>query len=827
MSLSFASDRSVVRAAPAAILPAGRCVQKRDGTTAPWDATKITRAIALAFYEWQHLNRNNPDRDDASARHGVDAATFAKALHITARVAHMLELFYRAGRHPTIEQIQDNVEKAIAAEGDWGVARAYIVYRTTQTMQRLNRYEENGLGDYIAIAKYARYRADLGRRELFVEAAQRVRDMHRVFFRDRLSRPLAAPSDDSPVAREDRRWLTQWLSGRTLGDALDRAFEAVAAKRVLPSMRSLQFGGEAILHNHARLFNCSFSAVDRVDFFREYLFLLLAGTGCGFSVQRQHAERLPLLPVRGEEMDLRVVHHAVGDTIEGWADALDALMRSHWEGFKVEFNFSHVRSRGKPLRISGGKAPGHLPLKRALLEIDALLTSGAGRQLRPVELYDMCMFAARAVLSGGIRRSATICLFSPDDDEMMAAKTGKWFEKNPQRSASNNSAVVPRTGTDDTLFRRLFAAQREYGEPGFYFADHPEHGCNPCCEIGLHPVIQGPLTEDEAAKLRALGYAEPIDATTRLSGWQMCNLTTINGAALRQTDDFLLACVHAAVIGTLQAGYTDIAYLGPVTRYLNERDALLGVSICGFMDNPDLLFDSALLECGARLARATNAIVAEAIGIRPAARVTCVKPEGTASLLLGAASGIHPHHARHYFRRVQANRRDAVYRHLLAVNPHLAEPSVYRPDTDDVITFAVEAPPYALLRDEIGAVKFLELVAQVQRHWVLAGEAAVTRSPGLHHNVSNTCTVKTDEWEAVADFIWRNRDNFTGVALLGHDGDKRYAQAPREAVVTEDDIAKWNRLKYQPVDYTTLAEHTDETALKEVAACAGGSCELS
>ena len=237
----------------------------------------------------------------------MDAATFAKALHITARVAHMLELFYRAGRHPTIEQIQDNVEKAISAEGDfWGGARAYIVYRTTQATQWQNRYEENGLGDYIAIAKYARYRADLGRRELFVEAAQRVRDMHRVFFRDRLSRPLAAPSGDSPVAREDRRWLTEWLSGWTLGDALDRAFEAVAAKRVLPSMRSLQFGGEAILRNHARLFNCSFSAVDRVDFFREYLFLLLAGTGCGFSVQRQHVERLPLLPVRGEEMDLRV-----------------------------------------------------------------------------------------------------------------------------------------------------------------------------------------------------------------------------------------------------------------------------------------------------------------------------------------------------------------------------------------------------------------------------------------------------------------------------------------------------------------------------------------
>ena len=602
----------------------------------------------------------------------------------------------------------------------------------------------------------------------------------------------------------------------------------MVAKTVLPSMRSLQFGGEAILRNHARLFNCSFSPVDRLEFFREYLFLLLAGTGCGFSVQRHHTGRLPALPARGDEMDLPVVHHAIADTIEGWADALHLLMRSHWERFQAEFNYSAVRPRGSPLQTSGGKAPGHLPLKAALLDIDAVLKGAAGRQLRPVEVYDICMFAARSVLSGGIRRSATICLFSPDDQEMMDAKTGDWFSKHPQRSASNNSAVVPRATADDTLFRRLFAAQREFGEPGFYFADDPEYGCNPCCEIGLHPVVGGGLDDEaEVARLRALGYTGPVAPGTRLSGWQMCNLSTINGAALTDADDFLTACLHAAVVGTLQAAYTDIPYLGPVTRYLNERDALLGVSICGFMDNPDLLFDPALLERGARLARAANRIVAEALGIRPAARVTCVKPEGTASLLLGAASGIHPHHARHYFRRVQANRRDPVYRHFAAANPHLTEASVYRPDTDDVLTFAVEAPAHAILRDEIGALEFLRLVQRVQQHWVLVGEPETTRSPGLHHNVSHTCTVKPAEWAEVADFIWRHRAGFTGVALLSHDGDKRYPQAPREAVATEDDVAKWNRLKYQPVDYTQLAEQTDETALKDVAACAGGACELT
>jgi ribonucleoside-diphosphate reductase alpha chain len=244
------------------------------------------------------------------------------------------------------------------------------------------------------------------------------------------------------------------------------------------------------------------------------------------------------------------------------------------------------------------------------------------------------------------------------------------------------------------------------------------------------------------------------------------------------------------------------------------------------MDNPEILFDPLTLERGARLCRAANQLLASTLGIRPAVRVTCVKPEGTASLLLGAASGIHPHHARHYFRRVQANRRDPIYQHFQARNPHMTEASVYRPETDDVITFPVEAPSSAILRNEVGAVQFLRFVQLVQQHWVLNGEGAATRSPGLHHNVSNTCTVKPEEWNAVADFIWQHRAHFTGIALLGYDGDKRYPQAPRESVLSDDDAARWNRLAYEPVDYTALSETTDETVLKDVAACAGGQCDL-
>ena len=804
-----------------------RLVLKRDGSSVAWDASKITRAVALAFYDVKNHGSPNPHRHDVTALYGIDLETFLKAMAITGRATRTLELIYRQGRKPTIEQIQDTVEKAIAAEGEWAVARSYIIYRERQNTQRLRHYEQNGLADYIACAKYARYRPDLGRRESFPEAVQRVEAMHLKFFADKQDRRIVREAMPALLNLADRQLVEEWLSDATLGELIQRSFTAVAAKRVLPSMRSLQFGGEAILQNHSRLFNCAFSAADRVEFFREYFFLLLAGTGCGFSVQRHHVERLPVLPVRADDIDLEVTHHSIVDTIAGWADALHALLVSYLAGAKVEFNFSAVRSRGRPLVTSGGKAPGHLPLKQALIDVETILRGSSGRRLRALEVYDICMFIARSVLSGGIRRSATICLFSPDDEEMIDAKTGNWFEKHPQRSASNNSAVLARSSDDEALFRRLFNAQKEFGEPGFYFSDHPDHGCNPCCEIGLHPVLSEPLDETETARLRALGYAGELPPHARLSGWQMCNLSTINGAALKSDADFFDACLHAAVIGTLQAAYTDMPYLGPVTRYLNERDALLGVSICGFMDNPEILFDPATLERGARLCRAANQLLAATLGIRPAARVTCVKPEGTASLLLGAASGIHPHHARHYFRRVQANRRDPIYRHFAAANPHLTEPSVYRPTTDEVITFAVEAPANAILRDEVGAVEFLQFVQLVQQHWVINGEAPATRSAGLHHNVSNTCTVKPDEWNAVADFIWAHRAHFTGIALLGYNGDKRYAQAPREAVTTDEDAARWNRLQYQTVDYTELTETTDETALKDVVACAGGACEIA
>lgn len=805
-----------------------RRVVKRDGSKARFDLNKVVRAIALAFHEVRTDNAPNPDRDHLLACFGLDSATFAEVTRIAESVSQMLELHYRDGKHPTIEQLQDAVEKAIAAAGHWEVARAYMLYRARHAERRLVHYSDNGLADYIVMAKYARFRPELGRREIFIEGVERVRDMHLTFFQDKLDRAMPAqlPADVAELAGGHAELLVRTLGGLRLEQIIREAFSQVAAKRVLPSMRSMQFGGEAILKNQARMFNCSFSNVDRVEFFREYFFLLLSGCGVGFSVQKHHIALLPPLPARAPEHDLPVWHYHIADTIEGWADALHALFVSFYEGKKIEFDYSQIRPRGAPLRTSGGKAPGHLPLKKALSKVEALLAEASGRALRPIEVYDINMFIAKAVLAGGIRRSATICLFSPDDEEMMNAKTGNWFEKHPQRSASNNSAVLARSDVNHEHFKKLFRAQKEFGEPGFFFNDHPDAGCNPCAEINLLPVVNWELSAEEQGELYRNGYKGELPGMTRLAGFQHCNLTTINGQAATSDLAFYRACIAATTIGTLQAAYTDMPYLGPVTKLLNEHDALLGVSICGFMDNPNVLFDAEILTNGAKLCRAANKLVAALIGIRPAAKLSTCKPEGTASLILGAASGIHPHHSRRYFRRVQANRKEPVYAFFKHANPQMTEVSVYNPDTDDVITFPVEAPKRAILRKDLTAVQFLELVKLVQTSWVIPGGDPSSRSPELHHNVSNTCTVRAEEWDEVQDFIWKNREFFTGISLLQDAGDKAYAQAPREEVSTEADVAKWNALRPYRVDYTRMREATDETELKAHIACAGGACEI-
>lgn len=658
------------------------------------------------------------------------------------------------------------------------------------------------VADYVFAARYARPVPGATRLETFAEAVARVRAMHHVHFASRLERrtPARVPREIRFLAAADNRLIAESLGGRTLREIIDAAFAAAAEKRVLPSLRSLQNGGPTLLRNHAQMFNCAFANVDRVEFFRGYLFMLLCGCGVGFSVQRHHVARLPALPARTRGPARR---HRIVDTPRGWGNALHALLAAVFTGRRILF--------------SGGAPVGRRELRRALARVARILRGAAGRRLQPIEIYDIAMFVAAAARAPGDRRAATICLFSADDREMVRAKSGRWLDLNPQRAASNISAVISRGRTGEGDFSRVLQASRKFGEPGLFLCDHPDAGCNPCGEIGFVPVIDWQLSRAERNRLGNRARRG------RLSGFQICNLTTINGAAVYSAEEFLRACVSATVIGMLQAAYTRIAYLGPVSRVLNEHDALLGVSICGMMDNPELLLNPRLLRRGARLCRATNLLVARLIGIRPAARITTCKPEGSASLLLGSAPGIHPYHARRFFRRIVTGRNEPAYACFRSANPELTAPSLLRPKTDDVITFPGEAPPGAMTRGDFRAVDFLRLVLLVRRNWIVPGTNPASRSADVYHNVSHTCTVRPDEWDNVRAFLWRHRRSFSGVALLPETGERAYPQAPLTAVRSAAELARWRALKPRPVDYSQAAAKRS-VGIKGRAACEAGDC---
>ena len=747
-------------------------VKKRDAVSVDYDEHKIYIAIEKAV-------KNAIKCEDEVPPHIKTILN-----NITSAIDNIIKGYAKRGEEEVdVETIQDLVEQQLMGAGLYDVARAYILYREEHKKARNQRLrpDASAIQDYMLASRYARFLPKEGRRETFAEAVGRVRDMHLRRY---------------PTATEDINW----------------AFDQVLEKRCLPSMRSMQFGGKAIEQNHARMYNCTFGICDHVKFFRDGLFLLLCGTGVGFSVEFEHVEKLPSL---APSIDEGTVHHfTIPDTIEGWADAMQELVMSYVEGYLVEFNYSQIRHRGTFLKTSGGRAPGHVPLRRAIERARNIFEDALGRKLKPIECYDIMMHAADAVIAGGVRRSATICLFSPDDGEMMNAKRGNWFEENPQRGRSNNSVKLIRNETSKAQFMRIFAKQKEWGEPGFYFANDLSHGCNPCCEIGLNPHLE--VTDEDGNK--------SIE-----SGWQFCNLTEINGAKLLSEEDFKIAVRAATIIGTLQAGYTDFPYVGETTEKLCQREALLGVSITGMMDSPAITLDPQIQQRMAKYAIEVNREISLKIGTEAAARLTCVKPAGSTSLLLGTASGIHPRHARRYFRRVQANKTDPVYKFFNQKNPHMCEESVWSANkTDDVISFCVEAPEEAVLRSEMSAMDLLKHVHSTQQNWVVPGTARPEMNPGLHHNVSNTLSVRDGEWDDIAEYIWENRDDFTGISMLAASGDKLYQQAPHEEVSTPQDETLWNELisKFQPVDFTQMKEAEDETNLQGEIACAGGACEL-
>lgn len=596
---------------------------------------------------------------------------------------------------------------------------------------------------------YARYDDNAGRYETWNEAVDRVMEMHTGYYEKK-----ATPA---------------------LFEYIEEARKAYKEQRVLGAQRALQFGGDQLLKHQMRMYNCTSSYADRAEFFGEFFYILLCGAGAGFSVQKHHVARIQSVSNRLKQPKT----HVVDDSIEGWATAIDVLLSSYfvgggkhpeYEGRKVFFDLNQVRPKGA--KISGGfKAPGPVGLRICLDKIEHLIQGLVMDRkeetvLRPIHVYDICMFIADAVLSGGVRRSATICLFSPDDTEMMRAKTGNWFTDNPQRGRSNNSAVIVRDEVTEAEFMDIMKSVEEFGEPGFVFFDSREHTTNPCVEIGMFPQINGQ------------------------SGWQGCNLSEINGGMCVTPEDFYIACRAGAIMGTLQAGYTDFKFLNANTKDIFEREALIGVSITGWMNNPKVLFDEKVLKKGAEIVKQVNKELAAIIGINPAARTTCVKPSGNASVLLQTASGIHAEHSSAYIRNIQLNKESEVAQIIAKINPYMVEESVWSTTKSDiVVSFPILPPKGSIYKDDLVGVKHLDLVKKAQKHWVDTGtNPELCADPNIRHNVSNTIIV--DNWDEVGKYVFKNRHHFAGISFLSMTGDRDYNQAPNTAIVDAHDMVK-------------------------------------
>jgi ribonucleoside-diphosphate reductase alpha chain len=568
-----------------------------------------------------------------------------------------------------------------------------------------------------------------------------------------------------------------------LTEAIVETAKMIRDKKILPSMRALQFAGPAAEVNNARIYNCCYLPIDSLHSFSESMFLLLGGTGVGYSVQRHHVSELPDITKPGKARN-----YLIEDSIMGWADAIKVLMKAYLEGgFMPKFDFRAIREKGATLVTAGGKAPGPEPLKICLTHVQAVLDrKQPGETLSSLECHDILCHIANSVLAGGIRRSAMISLFDHDDEEMITSKYGNWWETNEQRGRANNSAVLPRGKVSEETFMSLWKRVEASGsgEPGIYWSNNQDWGTNPCCEIALRP-------------------------------YQFCNLCEVNVSDVTDQEDLNARVAAAAFFGTLQAGFTNFHYLRPIWAKTTQKDALLGIGMTGIGSGEILKYN---LEIAADVAKSVNRMITEKTGTNEAARITCIKPSGTTSLVLGTASGIHAWHNDYYLRTMRFNKNEDIAIYLMENHPELCEDDVLRPTDTVCVRIPVKAPEGSIFRTET-AFDTLERVKKFSTQWINNGHINGDNT----HNVSATVSIKDDEWPSVGQWMWDNREFYNGLSVLNYWGGS-YQQAPFEDITEEEYNLRIVKLK--ELDLTKVTEQDDQVNFNESVACGGGACEI-
>lgn len=628
----------------------------------------------------------------------------------------------------------------------------------------------DGYQQYIAKSRYCRYLDDKGRREHWPETVARYFN----FMEDHLKQ-----KHDYAMTRELRAELEA----------------AVVNLEVLPSMRSIMTAGAALERQNVAGYNCSYLPIDDPKAFDEAMYILLCGTGVGFSVEKKYIDQLPEVPDQLFKSKTSVV---VSDSKEGWAKALRQVIALLYAGEIPAWDLSKVRPAGARLKTFGGRASGPTPLDELFTFCVNKFTSAVGRQLSSLECHDIMCKIGEVVVVGGVRRSAMISLSDLSDDQMAHAKTGNWWDGNVQRALANNSAVYESTPPVGQFMREWTAVYESHsGERGIFNRqasrrqvistgmrdENHEWGTNPCSEIILRPYQFCNLSE---AVVRAHDTAETLMRKVRL----------------------------ATILGTMQSTLTHFPYLRKVWQRNTEEERLLGVSLTGIYDHKILgsVSDDAkqLLSQLREEAHRANLDMARTIGINSSAAITCVKPSGTVSQLTDAASGIHPRHNAFYIRRVRGDKKDPLSKHLVQAG-FPVEDCVNRPDSTYVFSFPKRAPEGAKTRHDVNSIEHLELWLQYQRHW-------------CDHKPSVTISVKEKDWPRVGAWVYEHFDEVTGVSFLPDDGGT-YRQAPYEDITEEQYNALLAKMPAS-IDWDSFLEFDDSVEGVQQLACTAGSCEI-